>query len=50
MPLAKCDCKNPYQDAVYGAGIRVHNLMGRAKADSNVKQGRCTACGKERTI
>lgn len=50
MPLAKCDCKHPYQDARYGPGVRVHNLMNNAKADSTAKQGRCTVCGKERMI
>jgi hypothetical protein len=48
--LAKCDCKNAYQDANYGKGVRVHNLMKAAKADSTAKQGRCVVCGKERMI
>jgi hypothetical protein len=48
--LAKCDCKNAYQDAHYGKGVRVHNLMKNAKADATSKQGRCTVCGKERMI
>lgn len=50
MPLAKCDCKNAYQDEHYGPGVRVHNLMKSAKADSTAKQGRCATCGKERMI
>lgn len=50
MPLAKCECKNAYQDEHYGQGVRVHNLMGKTKADSNMKQGRCVVCGKERAI
>ena len=48
--LAKCDCQNAYQDAHYGPGVRVHNLMKSAKADSTAKQGRCTVCGRERSI
>lgn len=48
--LAKCDCKNAYQDANCGKGIRVHNLMKNVKADATSKQGRCAVCGKERAI
>ena len=50
MPLAKCDCKHPYQDAHYGIGVRVHNLCKSAKAEATTKTARCTVCGKERVI
>jgi hypothetical protein len=50
MALAKCDCKNAYQDAHYGQNIRVHNLMGKGNKDSAAKMGRCTVCSKERAI
>jgi hypothetical protein len=46
--LAKCDCKNEFQDAQYGKGTRVHNLMAKSKETS--KMGRCTVCSKERAI
>ncbi|MCK9568937.1 hypothetical protein M0R72_08350 [Candidatus Pacearchaeota archaeon] len=48
MALAKCDCKNAYQDEKYGQNIRVHNLM--AKSKETTKMGRCTVCSKERAI
>ncbi|MFA5379637.1 MAG: hypothetical protein WC455_28020 [Dehalococcoidia bacterium] len=46
--LAKCDCKNEFQDARYGKGIRVHNSMAESKETS--KMGRCTVCSRERAI
>ena len=39
----------PFSGAL-NAGVRVHNLMKSAKADSTAKQGRCTVCGRERMI
>lgn len=46
--LAKCDCKNDWQDAQYGKGVRVHNEM--AKGNDAGRRGRCTVCGKERAV
>lgn len=50
MAIAKCDCKNAFQDARYGPGMRVHNIMKNAKADATAKMGRCTVCSTERAL
>lgn len=39
--VLKCTCKSEFQDAKYGAGMRVHNPQ--------KKEGyRCTVCGSPR--
>jgi len=47
MPIRKCTCDNKFQDARYGSGMRVHNVM----KNGNL---RCTVClsekGKDSTI
>jgi len=43
--IAKCTCKNEYQDRRYGPGNRIHNLT--KKVDGRGQDGkRCTVCGK----
>lgn len=38
----RCDCKYPYQDALYGYGYRVKNVT---------KNGyRCTVCGTSEVV
>lgn len=39
VKVKKCNCKNDFQDAKYGTGMRVMNL---SKDD---KRGACTVCG-----
>jgi hypothetical protein len=46
--IAKCDCKQEFQDQQYGRGLRVHNP---AFAKGAMPQRyRCTGCKKERSI
>jgi hypothetical protein len=42
MAIIKCKCEHEYQDAKYGAGLRVHHYAPSA----NSKNGgwRCTVC------
>jgi hypothetical protein len=42
--ILKCGCDNPYQDARYGVGNRVHNGCD----DSKHAGWRCTSCKTER--
>ena len=35
-------CNSPYQDALYGPGMRVHNAQG----GKNLGEFRCTVCGR----
>ena len=37
--VAPCDCRHPYQDQVYGKGMRFQNAY--------AKGWRCTVCSKE---
>jgi len=39
--ILRCTCAHPQQDALHGAGMRVHNS---AKLGKGV---RCTVCGRE---
>ena len=52
MVILKCDCKNKYQDAVYGEGNRVFNVMNNGKpvGTNTGPSARCTVCQKERLI
>ena len=52
MPILKCECKNEYQDATYGPGQRVFNVMNNGKpVGTNTRpSARCTVCQKERLI
>lgn len=36
-----CTCTHPYQDARYGSGKRVGNIVGK-----DAKTSRCTVCGR----
>lgn len=39
--ILSCTCAHEYQDARYGAGLRVHNSVGK------IKNGwRCTVCSR----
>ena len=41
------DCKvHPFQDALYGLNMRVHNLLKAAVP----QKGRCTVCSDEKNI
>lgn len=42
--ITHCDCKNEFQDARYGAGMRVHNWA--PKVLSGAGGYRCTVCQK----
>lgn len=42
--IMKCECKNEYQDAKHGAGMRVHNEA--AKGTKLV----CTVCESTKTL
>jgi hypothetical protein len=44
--LKKCSCPNAFQDAAYGAGIRVHNPMKQLKEG----KARCATCGSEANV
>lgn len=35
--IMKCNCEHPYQDSVYGIGMRVHNVSRTGRAS-------CTVC------
>ena len=52
MPILKCECKNEYQDATYGPGQRVFNVMNNGKpvGTNTEPSARCTVCQKERLI
>jgi hypothetical protein len=38
--ILKCTCDNPQQDAIYGKGLRLHNLSQGKKKD----KAYCTGC------
>lgn len=42
--ILECVCRHEYQDARYGAGRRVHNVMPK-----DPPEYRCTVCGMERS-
>jgi hypothetical protein len=42
--ILPCNCTNVFQDAQYGPGKRVHNLITKTPGDY-----RCTACGHVRS-
>lgn len=44
--IGRCTCKHPYQDQLYGTGVRVINPSG--KKDKNL--GKCTVCAREHSI
>lgn len=44
MTILRCRCASPYQDAVYGDKLRVHNRT--RKSDGTLQ--RCTVCGDEK--
>lgn len=48
MPTAKikCRCYSPYQDKLYGQGIRIGNLSISAEQKKEREIHRCTVCGK----
>jgi len=45
--IVKCTCVHEFQDATYGNGYRVANLI---KPGAVGKFCRCTVCGKEQTV
>ena len=42
--IMPCTCSHEEQDKLYGKGRRVFNRM---NPSSNIKEWRCTVCGKE---
>lgn len=42
--IDKCDCLHDYQDAVYGRGMRVHNV--KSATNKSEERVSCTVCGK----
>ena len=46
MSIEHCDCKNEYQDKVYGVGQRLHNESDKS---ASKHKRRCTVCKKEKT-
>ena len=52
LAIVKCDCKNEYQDLMYGKGNRVFNVMndGKPIVPNTGPSARCTVCGKEKLI
>lgn len=47
--LQPCTCHHAYQDATYGRGLRVHNLLSRGGKDATAK-ARCTVCSNVRVV
>jgi hypothetical protein len=47
-----CTCSHDFQDKTYGRGVRVANLVNKAKGGVPKGQAvvRCTVCSKEQTI
>ena len=45
--ILKCDCKNEFQDALYGKGMRLFNPQGKGKDQGSSYI--CTVCGKSTT-
>ena len=45
MAIVVCDCRNEYQDSIYGKQHRVGNPVNRLQKDG-VYAVRCTVCGK----
>lgn len=43
--ISKCDCKNEFQDSLYGKQMRIFNPLG--KGSSQGDKYKCTVCGKE---
>ena len=43
-----CHCRHQFQDAEYGRGLRLHNVM--AKKASGQQTARCTVCGSVRPV
>lgn len=41
--IIKCTCKHEFQDATYGAGMRVFNPQGKGKDQGSSYV--CTVCG-----
>ena len=51
--ILPCDCKVPFQDTEYGAGLRVHNRMGgkdKGEGKKTEKGWRCTGCAKTKDV
>jgi len=46
--IHKCTCVHKQQDALHGAGMRVHNKM--FKGEKGSQKWRCTVCKTEREI
>ena len=46
MTIAKCSCKNAFQDKFYGRGMRVHN--GCELEGGKYRSLRCTSCTLEK--
>ena len=44
----KCTCVSEYQDSVYGAGVRYHNI--RVPKNPAAVGLRCTVCGAEKEV
>ena len=42
--IARCTCRNEYQDKRYGEGMRVVNPVGKTVKSGRVMEGRCTSC------
>jgi hypothetical protein len=43
--LIQCKCKNAFQDATYGAGVRVHNRLTKKGKVGDQEAYACTVCG-----
>ena len=52
MVILRCSCDNEGQDALYGAGMRVFNMMNNGKPiGTNTRpSARCTVCKKEKLL
>lgn len=46
--VLKCICVSVDQDAMYGKGMRVHNIFDSKKSATNQGKGKCTVCGNIR--
>lgn len=47
--LVKCNCKHPFQDSRYGAGMRVTTPANKEQASKRFVV-RCTVCGREHSL
>lgn len=43
---ASCDCKNDYQDSIYGKFTRSATPVNKTKVNGKLTEVRCTSCGR----